>query len=331
MKAKAVNDLMRTAKFTARAIGKRIGKASPEILLTIGIGGVIVGTVMACVASRKLTDILDEHNACRDELEEDGLVTVDENGEPAEDEEETVSSVNKRALWHLYLHTGVKVLRLYAPSVGIVLAAIACILGSHGIMKRRNTALLVAYSALERGFGEYRTRVRQAIGEEAEDRLRFGITEKEIEDHYIDENGEEVNVVKTAPVFNISECSPYARYFDAYSVDGWQGDSAETCLLDGMENYYNQRLYANDGQVVILNNLLHDLGYCEDMAGASAGWAVGVSDEDGIKIRRIKGYREINEDGMTQIIPTTILDFNCLPDVRRYLDRADVLSKQVVN
>lgn len=339
MKVKFVQNLAQAAGRVAGTVGRNLKQASPEILLVAGVAGVVAATVMACRATRAANDILDEHNEARKDLqEEEELVAVDENGDVVDNvnpDESTdiqaVAIVDKRALWKLYAKTGAKMVRLYGPSVALGVASIAMIFASHGIMKKRNAGLLAAYSVLENGFYEYRNRVRALIGDEEEEKLRFGTTVQEISEHFVDENGEETTVVKTAPVFDLNHCSPYARYFDAYSIGNWQGDLAEEMFLDGQEDYLNHLLHAKENQVIVLNEAYRCLGLAESVAGSYAGWALGVGGDDEVRFHRIKGYRQIEENGQMIFIPTTILDFNCLPDVHRYMDRAEeLMRKQMV-
>ena len=56
MKEKIINgavNIFNTAQF-------KVKKHSPEILLTVGIVGTVVGTVLACKATPKVKDILDK-------------------------------------------------------------------------------------------------------------------------------------------------------------------------------------------------------------------------------------------------------------------------------
>ena len=316
----------KSAQRAVRVAGSHIRTASPEILLVAGVVGVIASTVMACVATKKAVDIISDHNINRDRMKDD-YVTVDEDGNPIDDENKELDEVSRTDIWKLYGRTGMLLVKTYAIPVALGTASIICIFSSHGIMRRRNAGLLVAYSALEKGFDEYRNKVRDLIGEEQEREIAYGIVNGETRHTYIGDDGNEVTVVNNGPISN-GLLSPYARYFDAYAIYGWKGDVAEDTALDGAIGYANQRLYAKDGQVITLNEILRDIGYSEDTSGASAGWAVGITDD--IEITKYKCFRQIEENGMTTTIPTTIIDFNCIPDIKMYIDRSEDLCKQKV-
>lgn len=329
----------------AGVVGHNLKQASPEILLVAGIVGVVASTVMACKATKEASDILEEHNNERDALtepvsEEAELVeqlAISEDEKTEGDISTTVTGevvvVDRKALMKTYCKTGVRFIRLYGPAVVLGAASIACIFASHGIMRKRNAGLLAAYSVVENGFSEYRSRVRDILGEEAEERLRLGIEDHEIEETSVDDEGNETSVVRNAPVFNLSNCSPYARYFDQYSVSGWQGDEIEEMFLDGHEQFANDRYNAYG--YVMLNSVYHDLGYEETSDGQLVGWAKGSGGDDRVIFERHKGYRWVEIDGMRKLIPTTIIDFNVDGDVHKAIDRINRLGasfrKQVVN
>ena len=48
----------------------QVQKHSPEILMGVGVVGVVTSTVMACKATMKLNDILEESKETRDKIKE---------------------------------------------------------------------------------------------------------------------------------------------------------------------------------------------------------------------------------------------------------------------
>ena len=143
------NAITRTVGMT----GLRIRKASPEILIVIGVGGIIVAAVSACKATLKLEAAVDETSDMIEKIED---------AHKTKSEEVYSEKDYQHDLRIAYIKGGVKIARLYTPSVLLGIGSIGCIIGSHGIMKKRNAALLAAYKALEASYESYRKSVRDA-------------------------------------------------------------------------------------------------------------------------------------------------------------------------
>lgn len=65
-----MNDLVVKTKNSLSKVNFKLKKMSPEILVGLGIVGVIAGTVMACKATTKVNDILDETKENVDKVHE---------------------------------------------------------------------------------------------------------------------------------------------------------------------------------------------------------------------------------------------------------------------
>ena len=101
--------------------------------------------------------------------------------------------------------------------------SIAAIIGGHHILRKRNIALAAAYTAVDKGFKEYRGRVLERFGEEVDRELRYNIKAKEIEKTVTDANGKETVVKETVDVADPNLTSDYARFFDD-GCTGWTKD-----------------------------------------------------------------------------------------------------------
>ena len=134
------------------AVGFTLKKYSPEILLGLGISGVVGSTVMACSATLKAEEILDYYEAKKERI--DDCVLVRETSEV-----EYSISEEKADRRTLACATVGRFVRLYGPSVTLMGVSIGCILASFKIMKSRNVALMAAYKVLEESFSKYRKRV----------------------------------------------------------------------------------------------------------------------------------------------------------------------------
>ena len=257
-------------KFDTTAITRAISMASlklkkhsPEILVVTGIIGGVTGAVMACKATTKVGDILDDAKETIDIIH-DGMETGEIRGK------EYTKEDGKKDLAITYVQTGFKVSKLYAPAVIVGGASIACIIGGHRILTKRNIALTAAFAGSEKAFKEYRERVVERFGKELDKELRYNIKAKEIEETITDENGEEKVVKSTVHEAEINEISDYARFFDE-SCSGWTKDPEFNLMfLRRQQDYANEKLRKR--KYLFLNEVYAMIGLPATKAGQIVGW-----------------------------------------------------------
>lgn len=235
---------LHTGKFFAQ-------KYAPEILTGVGIVGGIGSTILAARATLKLEAILDDMAIRMEGLKDD----------------------ESRA--KLYVITGLKITKLYGPSVSLGVASIAAILAGHGMLRKRNAALVAAYGVLERAFDTYRGRVIDEFGEEKDYEFRHGL--KQVTTGKGDKK-------EVAMVFDPDlVVSPYARVFRRWShPDGGSTQWDPTpeyniVFLSAQETFANQKLQAKGH--VFLNEVYEALGFEHSAEGAMAGWVKGEGDD----------------------------------------------------
>ena len=249
----------------------KVEKHSPEILMGVGVVGVVTGTVMACRATLKLNDILEEAQETRDKIKE---VASNPNYEDKYTEEDA-----KKDLTINYVQTGVKVAKLYAPAVAVGVAGVGCVLASHDIMKKRNVALSAAYLTVDKSFKEYKQRVVDRFGEEVENEIRYGIKAQEIVEAVVDEEGNETTVTETVKTMNPTLYSDYARFFDEASPC-WQNDPEYNLMfLKAQQQYANDLLRAKGR--LFLNDVYEMLGIEKTKAGQIVGWVYDRENPNG--------------------------------------------------
>jgi hypothetical protein len=152
-------DIMNQVTRTFSKVGFELKKHSPEILVVAGVVGTVASTVMACKATLKVNEVLDEPKETIEKIH-----TAVETGETEAGLPYNVED-SKKDLAIVYVQTGVKLAKLYAPAIGIGVLSIACILKSNNILQKRNVALAAAYTAVDKSFKEYRNRVVERFGE----------------------------------------------------------------------------------------------------------------------------------------------------------------------
>lgn len=256
---------------TFHKVGFAFRKHSPEILVVGGAVGVVVGTVMACKASTKVGEIVEDSKekinainayAKRPEVIEAGEYTeVD----------------RKKDITIMYAKTGLELAKLYAPAVLVEAASLGCILKSHNIIRKRNMALAAAYATVDKSFKDYRGRVIERFGQELDKELKYNIKNREIEEVVTDENGNEKIVKKTVKTMDAQPYSEFAFFFDE-TCSGWTKNSeANKKFLLQVQNWANDKLKTQ--RHLFLNELFDMLGKDRTMAGNEVGW---MYDENGV-------------------------------------------------
>ena len=249
----------------------QVQKHSPEILMGVGVVGVVTSTVMACKATMKLNDILEESKEKRD------IIKEVENNPDYKDQYSPEDA--KKDLTINYVQTGMKIVKLYTPAVVLGGASLGCLLASNDILRKRNAALSAAYMTVDKSFKEYRNRVTERFGEEVEKEIRYGIKAEQIETTVVDEDGNETTVTETIKTMDPNLYSDYARFFDAASPY-WQNDPEYNLMfLKAQQQYANDLLRAKGR--LFLNDVYDMLGIEKTKAGQVVGWVYDRENPNG--------------------------------------------------
>lgn len=247
---------------TAHRIGFQLKKHSPEILAVAGTVGVVASTVMACKATTKLHDILEDSKNQVNQVHE----VLENKSIPAEKYSE---EDGKKDIAVIYTQTTLKVVKLYAPAVILGALSLTSILTSNKILRKRNVALAAAYTAVDKGFKEYRANVIERFGKDLDRELRFNVKAKEIEETVVNEKGEEETVKKVVNEATVGK-SEYARFYDD-GCKGWEKDPEYNLMyLRHVQDYLNDLLRSRGH--VFLNEAYDQLGIPRTKAGAVVGW-----------------------------------------------------------
>lgn len=277
MKTKFMTNMTRTFN---RA-GLHIKKHSPEILLVTGIVTGGVALVAACKATTKLESVLNE---TKDNVEKVKECTLAGQIQIADGDEirtvEYTEEDSKKDLTIFYAKGCLNVAKLYAPAAALGAISLTCILASHGIIHKRNTALAATVTAIGNEFGEYRDRVVERFGEDMDRELKYNIKAKEVEETVVQEDGTESVVKKTVEVIEdpFNGHSEFTRCF-CEGCTGWTKDpEANLIFLRAQERWANDRLQAVGH--LFLNEVYDMLGLPRSSAGATCGWVYDPSNPD---------------------------------------------------
>lgn len=259
-----MSNIVNSATKTFHRVGFQIKKHSPEILLVTGITGVVTSAVMACKATTKVDTIVEESKKSIDMIHE-GM----EAGNICD--VEYTEEDGKKDLAIVYIQTGVKFAKLYGPSVLLGLTSIGCILASNNIIHKRNVALSAAYTAIDRSFKGYRSRVIERFGESMDRELRYNIKTQEVKETVVDEEtGKKKTVKSTVSVVDPNTYSDYARFFDEYCA-GWTKDAEYNLMFLRQQQNYANELLKSRGHL-FLNEVYDMLGIDRTKAGNIVGW-----------------------------------------------------------
>lgn len=291
------------SKFT-RGITNTIRNNDSDILVGVGIACGVLSTVAACVASFKLDGIFKKNKAIVEKVLEE-------------------KPDDKKEVTKVYIKTAVEVVGIYLPAIGLGVLGYGCIIHSHNLLNTKNAALAVAYSTLDKSYKEYRSRVKEKYGVEAEERIRLNVTDHILEETVVDEKGKAKKVKKTIPVTNVDEASEYARYYvkcnfltPEMGAGAWEADmDYNESFIRSQEFIINDQLLAkmdkNGRSVIFLNDAYKMFDIKPSVAGQVVGWIRDKNNPIGdnkIKFIVNKVWRKDEETGeMERVI---LLDFN---------------------
>lgn len=296
--------------------GFKFKKHSPEILAVTGVIGIVTSAVMACKATTKVNDIVDEAKETIDKIHESvgkGLHTSDG--------EEYTEEIAKKDLTITYVQTGLKFVKLYGPSVALGIASIGCMLGSNHILRKRNIALAAALTNVATSFKEYRGRLVDRFGKDLDRELRFGIKAKEIEETVTDEDGKETTVKKTVEVVDPNTAHSIYSIVFCEGNTGWTRNAElNKVFLIQQQNWANDKLKMNG--ILTLNEVYDMVGAPRTAYGQIAGWV--YTDDSSIGDNFVDfGIFDVNNEKACDFVngreKSIILDFNCIGNILDYI------------
>jgi len=294
------NELITKVSGSVHKMGFELKKHSPEIFIAVGVVGTVASAVMACKATTKLNDILEESK--------EQIDAIHEAPQKEELKDKYDEDMMRKDLALVYFQTGVKVAKLYAPAVILGTLSITSIVASNNILRKRNVALAAAYATVDKGFKEYRERVVERYGEQVDYELTHNIKTKEITETIVDEKGKEKQVKKTVEVADPNVTNDYIKYFTRSNPYWDDTPDYVELFLRSQQNYANDRLKVD--KVLTLNDVYDSLGFQKTKAGMVVGWVFDENNEDGdnfieFNVRKVYIPNEYGEEELAYAI-----DFN---------------------
>ena len=278
-----------------RSLKKFVKHKKPEICM---IAGGILGAaavVTACIQTRKGFD----------KLAEEHKVRIEKARSLPED-----NPKKGKAIIFAYGRTFVSAARLYAGPFACFVGSGLAIYSAHHTMKLRNAGLATALAGAKKELKDYRKRVSDDLGEEAEEKLYFGTKTKEIKESRIDEDGNEVfDTVLADDIIDDVEDSDYVKYFTKGNPNWDRSPDLNMFFLNQQMRNATDRLKYN-GELT-LNEVYDMLGFERTEAGMVVGWIYDKYNPfgDNEVIFRYKKVHVPNENGNGYSIGYAI-DFN---------------------
>lgn len=265
---------------------------SPEILVVAGVASIVTGTVLMCKSTLKVDEVLTKYEDDKDRIDQCAEDHPEDYPEEAKRHDKFVNARN--------MVFGM--VKIYGPGASLMAVGIACMLGSYGIMRKRNVALMAAYKTMESAFSEYRKRVADRYGDEVEKEILHGF-----EPRKKNEPVEGPRVMNSGGTI-----SPYARFFDE-TCRAWCRDAESNLyFLRCIQQQANDMLQAKGH--LFLNEVYDLLDIERTTIGQYAGWVLGNGDDYidfGIYDIDNKKRREF----VNGIEKSILLDFNCDGDI----------------
>lgn len=285
--------------------GLKIRKASPEIFLILGIGGVIYSTVTACKATTKLDTIMNEHKEKVDKIHKYAARPEEEKETPYSEKDES------HDVMITYAHTGVNLIKLYAGPVIIGTISLAAIVNGHCILRKRNAALASAYAILNKDFKDYRAGVIDRFGKDLDKELHLKLKDEIVEKEVTDDKGKKKKVKETVKTSALDGYSIYARFYED-GCTGWEKNPEYSLMyLKQQERFATDKLRSQG--YLFLNDVYDALGIPRTIAGQGVGWLYDPEDptkDNYVDFGIFDVTKPHNGDFVNGYQRSIILDFN---------------------
>ncbi len=276
----------------------KVRKQSPHLLMGFGIAAGIGCVVMACKQTLRAHEVLEHHDDMMSAIEEACIK-----------EKEGTSSVEytpddaRKDKFIAYTQTSIGFLKLYWIPLLLGIVSVGALIGSHGIMVKRNIALVAAYKGLEEAFKKYRSKV---IGEYGEDKDLEFVSGHKKGDKTVDGNDTLVRLATE----EVEGAGLYMAVFDSRCREWDNAPMYNITKLHLTEQHMNDKLRLQGH--VFLNEVYDALGMDRTKEGAIVGWILDKTpgEADGYIDFNIHEYVQDGHDGKLKNTDEFYLEFN---------------------
>lgn len=159
-------------------------KYKPEILMVMGISGMIFSTIWGIKATKTAVRKID---ICKQKLKKNKL---------------TIKEVIKET-WKLYL-----------PVVISTVISVPCIIVGNRVSNSRNMALAAAYTISEKALDEYREKTREVLGDKKFNKLQEELSSNKVKNTY-------PNLKDNVTLIGDGDCLFYEEFSGRYFKTNW--------------------------------------------------------------------------------------------------------------
>lgn len=277
-------------------VGKVVEQKSPAILTGIGIGSFVGCAVLAVKATPKAIQLMDL------KAQEKYIDLLKPNDSSEYETYEEWLGVEERRIVQPSVYsqvlTPVEVIkstwRAYAPSVGLGVIGLVCLIAAARVNSARNAAFAGAASIAEKALYEYQQKVFDILGEDKANEIR---------DELAKDHVQKIDTFQDAGIDNTVVCSRGTGdtwIYDPVTDRKWKSD-LET--VRAAMNDFNHDLIGG------IYGSLNDWYYCLGIKGVQIGDDIGWCSD---KLLDIRFAAMVLDNGE----PAIVLDYETLPNSR---------------
>ena len=262
----------------AAKLGVKIAKYAPHILVGGGIAAVTAGTIGMVKGATHAEDIIEEF--------EKEMSTIEAAKELAEQKKSIYTRKDEMSdKAKVYGRTALNVVKKNWVPITLYVSGIVMICSGVHILNQRYVGLAASYAALHNSYSDYRKRVVEEQGEEADLAFANGVVKKAVDRMDIDENGEETSThVDEAKVVNGESLSVHSVLFEETSCMWTPNPTTNQEIIKRVEDYWNEPAHFEHRGFVYYYEVLSDLGIWDALSTErqkqliGLGWVWGVGD-----------------------------------------------------
>lgn len=207
----------------------------------------------------------------------------------------------------VYSATAWDLTKLYAVPAVLFVGGATLVFGGHRIMLKRNAALSIAFTSLQKAYSKYRENVTREMGPDFDRAMTGGFKNKEILD-------EKTGKTETVSVYEWDSdmSDPYNRVFDQGSSSQWEPDLGINKGFVAIQQEYAQEKL-NRQHILYLSDVYKALGFQETPMSRLVGWKVKIN-PDGSRDIPVVDFglnKTTNQNFMYGPDYSIYLDFNC--------------------
>ena len=282
-----VATILKGVKEGAKFVGLVVQRHLPEILLAGSIAAGIATVYLVSKETKGAQEVIERH----------------------ERERKEIPDFEKAEIGKLYLKTAGRMAKNYAPAIATGTLSIAFSLGSFGVLRRRNIALLGAAKAISDAYAEYRNRVKEKLGEEKELDIFHNAKYEKVEQ--IGEDGKKKK--KEIRIFDEESFdNEFGRYYDN-TCTNWKPDPilAKNNLFLAKCGIEDELASRPKNHPYFVNELYTDYNMPLSSEGFKWGW--DWNDLGKVDLNIEEGYRRAIEETEEGYIPVIRMIPNCHP------------------